>query len=985
MGQQMLKLLLKIKKNATFPHLNLLARTPHLIVTTLLSLMATHTYSQQTTDASQTSDTQQTSQPDNATIIAEDASISTAAVTTADAADHVNELIESDPSAVGEIVLVGFRGRETKTLDVVHDEPASISVITGKELERELAADYNAITKRLANVSFNQANTRSATLSIRGIGKRGSAEVQDPSVLVALDGISYGLISLGNFEFYDIEAVEASRGPTGATGGKGGSAGQVSFTTRRPSFVPSTDFSIGFGQWDNMVARVATGGPLIEDLVAWRGALLVSKGGGYYRNQYGFDDNRTFYNKDRAAGRLQLLITPAEDLNVRLSYDRQPKGNQLENGLTFRHDQPERYDNGTLTDPNGAAVRAKLYGFTNNAGNWTAGRNWFADRPSPETGNENYSYYGDYLVEEGTGGRVAFNEFQGQYNSTGGSSADINWETGNHVVQSLTGYRFFYFNAHNDEGTPFDISKHGGGGIQFKQYSEELSISSLKGGVFDYKAGIFLYKSNTEIDSRTGWGADAGAWFATNSQYNLLERNAGVNRGQGLALLKDSLNDLYKDGNTWVTAKSNALFGQADWHWTEEATFTAGLRVGTEDRSTEDDVPLASNGSGGLLNPDEIRGLNLGGFTSITNGSLGKQIKNPDGTTTLVNTNTPEQLSVADKLANKYYGAVITGVPGAAYESLTAQQKAQVGAAKGVRATQLGQVYRNIISYYDDTLYTANISQSYKFTQDISAYVTWQHGEKSGTAFNINGVPTGVKPEKTNAFEIGVKTFLFDETLTFNADIYVADLTNYQQAVRLVDEFATETAIADLPPTVTEAEKNAAIVYVTAQGNVPKARTQGVEFDATYSGIENVSLRISGAYTDAHYVDFKNVPKPDELAYLAEPYIDRSGQTIPGASKWTVNAGAEYKYPLNNYELRTSLNVAYLSSYNIGDTYSTYGVLPSYVITDFSLGLATKAGEYDLSLVVKNIFDESPHEVGWTSYQPFLHRRWVGAVFSSHF
>jgi len=329
---------------------------PNLLAVTLISLLATtpYSFSQQNTAENDGKDGEQAQ--------------TTAADGALDAEKNVQpeqleELIESNPTAVGEVTISALR--EAKNLQRVHNEPVSVSVVTGKELERELASDYNAITKRLANVSFNQANTRSATLSIRGIGKRGSAEVQDPSVLVSLDGISFGLISLGNFEFYDIEAVEAFRGPTGTQGGKGGSAGQVSFTTRRPSFTPSTDFSIGFGQWDNMVARVATGGPLVDGLIAWRGALLVSKGQGYYRNQYGFDDNRTFYNKDRAAGRVQLLFTPSEDLNIRLSYDRQPKGNQLENGLTYRHDQPERYDNGTLTDPNGTTARAKLYGFTN--------------------------------------------------------------------------------------------------------------------------------------------------------------------------------------------------------------------------------------------------------------------------------------------------------------------------------------------------------------------------------------------------------------------------------------------------------------------------------------------------------------------------------------------------------------------------------------------------------------------------------------------
>lgn len=897
------------------------------------------------------------------------------------------EIIESQPASAGSVPEeVTIKAARQKTLKAVHDEPKSVSIITGVELDRELASDYNAITKRLANVAFNQANTRSATLSIRGIGKRGSAEVQDPSVSVSQDGVSFGLISLGNFEFYDVDTVEALRGPTGTLGGKGGSAGQVSITTKKPSFTQSSDFSIGYGQWDNLVVRAATGGPLIDGLLAWRGSVLVSKGQGFYRNEYGFDDNRTFYNKDRAAGRIQLLVTPTDELNINLSYDKQPKGNQLENGLTFYHDQPEKYDNGALTDPGGTSARAKLYGFTNSSGTWVGARDWFAGRPSPETPGRTYSYYDDYVVNEAKGtGRVAFDEFQGQYNSTGGSSADVEWNNGDYLVKSLTAYRFFYFNAHNDEGTPFDISKHGGGGIQFTQYSQEFSVSSKIGDLFDYKTGIFLYKSNTEIDSRTGWGADAGAWFATNAQYNLLERNAGINHASGLTLLKDSLNDLFKDGNTWVDTKSNAIFGQGDLHWSDAATLTIGLRVGGENRSTTDDVPLANNGSGGALNPDQIRGIQLGGFASVTNGNLGANVKNPDGTTTVVDNNTPAQLSLADKVARDYFGATITAVPGAAYKSLTSAQKAQVGAAKGIRATQIGQIYRNVKSDYDDTLYTSNLSQSYKFSEDLTGYVTWQHGEKSGTAFNVNGVPVGVKPETTNAFEIGAKTFWLNNTLTLNADIYVAKIKNYQQSVQTVDDFATNLALSNLAPNASDLEKNAAVVYVTSQGNVPEVRAQGIEFDGTYTGVENFTFRISGAYNDAHYVEFKNVPKPQELGYLEAPYIDRSGETVPGASKWTVNAGIEYRLPLEKSDIRTSINSAYLSSYNIGDTYSTYGVLPSYVITDFSIGLAGKSDEFDASIIVKNIFDEAPHEAGWVSYQPFLQRRWVGFVLTNHF
>ena len=143
----------------------------------------------------------------------------------------VNEILESEPTSAGgkrssdvqELLVTGIKEQETKTLLKTREEPFSQSIISGEVLNRELGLDYESISKRLANVTFNQNNTRGASLSIRGVGKRAFAEVQDPSVLVIQDGVSFGLTALGNFDFYDIETVEGFRGPVGTLGGKGGS------------------------------------------------------------------------------------------------------------------------------------------------------------------------------------------------------------------------------------------------------------------------------------------------------------------------------------------------------------------------------------------------------------------------------------------------------------------------------------------------------------------------------------------------------------------------------------------------------------------------------------------------------------------------------------------------------------------------------------------------------------------------------------------
>lgn len=858
----------------------------------------------------------------------------------------------------------------TTNLEQVYDLPLSQSVISGDVLDRELGLDYEAISKRLANVTFNQNNTRGASLSIRGVGKRAFAEVQDPSVLVVQDGVSFGLTALGNFDFYDVESVEGFRGPVGTWGGKGGSSGAVYVNTKRPTFEQESDLSITIGDREGLIIKGASGGPVIDDLLAWRGSFVVDKGRGYYKNRY--NTNYTLYDKNRLSGRVQFLLTPTENFEARLSVDTESRAPQLQNGLTFYHDQPEYYENGGLTDAAGTGARAKLLGFYNNSGNWTPARDWFVGRDF----NGDIYTYDDYVAGEEQE-MVNFNQIEGQTVSNRGATLDLKYDFENSEFRSITAVREYTFDAHNDEGTPFDINIDGGGGVFYRQYSQEFIWDGSVEDTLKYRAGVFLFKTDNDITSKTGWGSDAGAWFASTAQYNALERNAGANRGSGLALLRDSLDNGRKIGHTFVNTQSNAIFGQLSWNWHQAAQLSAGLRVGTEDRTTADLVSLDNHGSGRALNPVDVRGVGLGGFHSLNSTTTLNGVAIPAGTLgrningVFVNDNSPEQLALADEVANRYFGVN--------YENLTNAQRAQIAAAKAVRAGQIGQLIPYVESNYDDTPYTGFLTQSFEVSEGLKVYGTWQYGEKSGTAFHINGEPIGVKPEKTTAYEIGLKTILFDDTLTFNIDAFVMDIEDYQQAVRSVDDFQTELNIQNgIAP-------NEATAYVTAQGNVNKVRVQGVEFDAVYSGIDNLSFRLSGAYNDARYKDFKNSPKPPELNYLSDPFVDQTGTRLPGAALWTINYGAEYRLPVWSTEFHASFNTAFSSDYLNADDLSSYSRVPSFSRTDFAIGLGKLNEGFDVTLVVKNAFDDDTHEIGWNSYSPYPYRRWAGVTFSGTF
>src|SRR5690606_7697423 len=107
------------------------------------------------------------------------------------------------------IVMVQTRNRAESLQEV----PISISVVSGEDLERELALDFFDITKRAANVILNPGNPRQSSLAIRGVGKQGQTDAQDPSVGVIVDGVNYAYNPLSYYDFVDIESIEVARGP----------------------------------------------------------------------------------------------------------------------------------------------------------------------------------------------------------------------------------------------------------------------------------------------------------------------------------------------------------------------------------------------------------------------------------------------------------------------------------------------------------------------------------------------------------------------------------------------------------------------------------------------------------------------------------------------------------------------------------------------------------------------------------------------------
>lgn len=861
--------------------------------------------------------------------------------TTATATTAQNTTAENKPLVLG-VVTVRSRNRIEKLQDV----PLSVSVVAGKELEKLNATDISALTQRLANISWNQGNQRTSSLSIRGIGKQGQTEAQDPAVGLIVDGVNYAYNALSSsFDFTDIESVEVTRGPQGTLLGKNSSIGAINVTTKRPSFDPDFNYSITLGEWDTVQGRFAGGGAVIDDLLAWRGTLSVSKGQGDIKNAYNSDESIS--NKERVSGRVQFLLTPTEDFSARFAFDVQPRSGERTNGRTIYTPTPETYSDGSKNTL-GSDAKTRLE------------RRWFTQNP-------NYNYEDSYLYGGG----------ENEYNTDGrrplitgsnGATIDLDWKLESYTLKSITAYKDYHFNAVNDEGTPFDIQRNSGGFFNdYKQISQELRLSSQQGGFVDYQTGLFYLDVNNVAEYQRVWGNDAGAWFASNSQYATLDKD-----GAGRYLLINSLSGLNMAWNSPagfqdINNESIAAFAQANWNFTEQFVLTTGLRFTHEERTNRTGTYIKDGGFGAELNPAIVNGVNLGGFNSNNAGVLGAG-------------NSLTQLTLADQVAFKYFGVAAGATPGAAYNSLTSAQKAQVGAAKSLRQSQIGVVFDEFdVEPYEKTLPAFVLSPTYKFNENLTTYFSWQHGEKAGIAQATNGISNIVTEEKNDALELGVKSLLLDNTLVFNLAVFEMNIKDYQQTSRVFDEYSTTLA--------RQADPNANDVYTNATANIPKVRARGIEIDGIYSGIPNTTLRFAGAITDAKYIEFTNSPQPSENGYTgAPPYQDVSGETLPGASKYSFNIGADYRLPLGNgKEFHTNLNAQYNSKYNSDNSLSSYGWIEGRTLVDFGIGIGNADQTFDVSLIVKNLFDDdTPSTRTWNNYTPAV-PRWAGITFSGRF
>ncbi|MET0239278.1 MAG: TonB-dependent receptor [Sphingobium sp.] len=228
------------------------------------------------------------------------------------------------------------------------------------------------------------------------------------------------------------------------------------------------------------------------------------------------------------------------------------------------------------------------------------------------------------------------------------------------------------------------------------------------------------------------------------------------------------------------------------------------------------------------------------------------------------------------------------------------------------------------------------VNPSFKVSDDVLLYASVSHGEKSGAA-NLSatpGKPLLIEPEKSTAYEAGIKTSFADRRGTFNVNLYWNDITDFQAAQIDPARFALGQYL----------------------GNVGKVRLRGVEVESAFAIAPGINLSANGAFNDATYRSYKNGPAPVEYGPTV---LDWSGQRLVGSAKWTGQVSFDFDQPINDaLHVTGYANQTYRSKSNLLNPFSVYGRQEGYGLTNAGVGLRASDDSWSLLVWSRNLFDK---------------------------
>lgn len=196
--------------------------------------------------------------------------------------------------------------------------PIAISAFTQKELQAEQVAGGPDLVKEVPNLNFSKTNFTGYNIQIRGIGTQAISVTTDPAVAVAFNNIPFIRNHFFEQEFFDVEDVEVLRGPQGTLYGRNAPAGVVNIVSAEPTDEPQANFSVDIGNYDERRLEAMANTPIVGDELDLRVAGEWTSREGYEFNE---GTGQRIDGRDLWSGRVSLRFQPIQQFKATLVWE----------------------------------------------------------------------------------------------------------------------------------------------------------------------------------------------------------------------------------------------------------------------------------------------------------------------------------------------------------------------------------------------------------------------------------------------------------------------------------------------------------------------------------------------------------------------------------------------------------------------------------------------------------------------------------------
>src|SRR5450631_9740 len=480
-----------------------------------------------------------------------------------------------------------------------------------------------------------------------------------------------------------------------------------------------------------------------------------------------------------------------------------------------------------------------------------------------------------------------------------GISGELNWDLGSAKLTSITAWRDNSIVAANDvDYSGLDLVQepaNNGNRTDFKQASEEIRLAG-KSGPLDWLVGGFfaneVLSSSTAIYAGNAFDLYVGgvASAAVTGVPNFLTIPGFTGSPPGGTFIPGVSGE---QDFYHQTSKSYAFFTNETLNITQGLDLTAGLRFTSEKKDTDSNYVSPDGGSGcGRLLPHAL--AQTSGFE--------------------------QQLLIALGCAT-------------VFNPFFAGQSTSQSLSEG-----------NV---------SGTVKLSYRFTDDVMAYVSWANGYKAG-GFNLARVTAATGPEgaltpnldtkfpreTVQSYEIGIKSMLADRTLRLNASVFDQQYTNFQLNTFTGLQFVVST--------------------------IRKLESKGAEFDTSWSTpLRGLSLSGGVTYAFTNITEFGD-SLPLFAPNIADPTLPRLNNRLSFAPLWSGVAAVAYKVPISSsLEFRASASDKYSSSYNTGSDLDPRKLQAAYGLVNARLGLGSPDGKWTVELWGANLANKYYYQVAF--------------------